>query len=200
MAHELRDAIQSHGLSYVDVGMDVGLSGSQVSRVARGLSPDLSIVQAAKLLAAVGLEVSIRAYPTGRPLRDRAHLELLERLRHRLHGSLTWRTEVPVTRSGGGGTDLRAWDAVISGGDWSIAVEAETRIGDVQALQRRIELKRRDGAIDHVLLLVRHTRHNATVLRSVEPTFSTSFPLPGRRALELLIAGVELGSSSIVLI
>jgi hypothetical protein len=69
----------------------------QVGRVARGLAPGLTIVQASELLASAGLELSVRADPTGRPLRDRAHLALLERLRLRIHPSLTWQREVPVT-------------------------------------------------------------------------------------------------------
>jgi putative N-acetylmannosamine-6-phosphate epimerase len=40
--------------------------------------------------------------------------------------------------------DRRAWDAVLLIGTAQIAVEAETRPRDVQALQRRIALKRRD--------------------------------------------------------
>jgi hypothetical protein len=74
--------------------------------VARGLAPDLTIVQASALLASVGQELSIRAYPSGRALRDRPQLALLERLRARVHSSLTWRAEVPVTgpRTYGRGT------------------------------------------------------------------------------------------------
>jgi hypothetical protein len=153
-------------------------------------------VRASELLAAVGLDLSIRTFPTGRPLRDTAHLELLDRLRTRLHPSLRWRPEAPVAGPG----DLRAWDALISAAEWRIAVEAETRLRDVQALERRIELKQRDGNVEVVLLLVRDTRHNQTMLRSLGSALDGRFPLPGRRALELLGAGVNPGASSIVLL
>ena len=196
VGRELGDGIQNQGLSYVAVGRDLGLSGVQVGRVARGLAPDLTIVQASELLASVGLELSVRAYPTGRPVRDRSHLALLERLRVCLHPSLAWRTEVPVT----GPLDLRAWDAVIGGPGWRQAVEAETRLGDIQALERRIALKQRDGQIVQLVLLVANTRHNRTVLRSIEPSLDGQFPLPGRRAVELLRAGVNPGASSVVLL
>lgn len=196
VGRELDEAIQNLGLSYTAVGRDVGLSDSQVGRVARGLSPSLTIVQASELLAAVGLDLSVRAYPTGRPLRDHRHLALLDRLRVRLHPSLTWRSEVPVAGSG----DLRAWDALIGGVDWSQAVEAETRLRDVQALERRIALKLRDGAVDTVLLLIWNTRHNLTTLRSLGSALEAAFPMPGRRALELLAAGVNPGASTLILL
>lgn len=196
VGRELNDAIRNQGLSYAAVGRDVGLSDVQVGRVARGLAPALTIRQASELLASVGQELSIRSYPTGRPLRDRAHLALLDRLRRCLHPSLTWRVEVPVT----GPSDLRAWDAVISGSAWRRPVEAESRLGDFQALERRVTLKQRDGQMEHVILLVADTRHNRTMLRSLGTSLDSQFPLPGRRALELLAAGVDTGGSSIVLL
>jgi transcriptional regulator with XRE-family HTH domain len=199
LCRELDDAIRNQGLSYATVAADVGLSPSQVSRIARGGSPDLSIVQAAVLLASVGLDLSVKTYPTGRPVRDRAHLALLERLRIRLHRSLTWRTEVPVVH-GAHPSDLRAWDAVIAGHGWTSAVEAEVRLRDLQALDRRIALKLRDGSVDSVLLLVWNTRTNRDVLREFGAALRPNFPMSGRRALELLQAGVHPGSNALILL
>jgi transcriptional regulator with XRE-family HTH domain len=197
VCRELDEAIRTQGLSYATVAADVGLSGSQVSRIARGQSRDLSIVQASRLLASVGLDLSLKTYPTGRPVRDRAHLDLLARLRARLHRSLTWHTEVPVLR---GATDLRAWDAVIGGDGWADAVEAEVRLRDIQALDRRVALKQRDGLVDAVLLLVWNTRTNRDVLREFGAALRTSFPLPGTRALELLEAGVHPGANALIVL
>lgn len=197
VCRELDDAIRTQGLSYAAVAADVGLSPSQVSRIARCESPDLSIVQASVLLASVGLDLSLKSYPTGRPVRDRAHLELLERLRIRLYRSLAWRTEVPVVRTG---PDLRAWDAVIAGDGWADAVEAEVRLRDLQALDRRVALKQRDGAVDHVVLLVWNTRTNRDVLREFGSALRPNFPIPGERALELLQAGVHPGGNAVILL
>lgn len=196
MARELRDGIRNQGLSYAAVGRDVGLSGEQVSRVARGRAPELTIVQASELLASVGQELSVRAYPTGRPLRDVPQLQLLARLRGRVHPSLGWHAEVPVT----GPPDLRAWDVVLSGQTWRRPVEAESRLGDFQALERRITLKQRDGHMEHVILLVAKTRHNRTALRSLGAAVLSQFPFPGERALELLAAGFAPEASTIVLL
>jgi transcriptional regulator with XRE-family HTH domain len=196
VARELDTAIRNLGLTYTSVGADIGLSPSQVSRIVRGKSPELSIVQASTLLASVGLDLSVRTYPSGRPLRDQAHLALLERLRVRLHRSLRWRTEVPVTT----GPDLRAWDASIDGEQWRLGVEAEVRLRDSQALARRIALKQRDGNVDAVILLVWNTRHNRDVLRDLGSGLKAPFPMDGGRALELLAGGVNPGKNALVLL
>ncbi len=196
LGRELENAVVTHGLSYAAVGRDVGLSGWQVARVARGEARHLTIVQASELLASVGLDLSIRWYPTGRPLRDAAHVALLGRLRGRLHPSLEWRLEVPLQIAG----DLRAWDARIDGPTWQIGVEAELRLRDAQAVQRRLALKLRDSGLGAAILLVADTRHNRAALRELAPTLAPMFPLAGRRALELLGAGIDPGASSLVVL
>jgi transcriptional regulator with XRE-family HTH domain len=194
---EIRDGRCDRGLSLRDLGRSVGLSASEVGRIERGLVP-LDIVRASTLLGAVGLELSVRAYPAGQPIRDRAHGALLERLRSRLHPGLIWRTEVPMPIPG----DLRAWDGVIRAGPrvspgWALAVEAETRPRDIQALQRRIALKARDSGITPVLLLLADTQHNRQLLRD-HPNLRDDFPVPGSRALELLGAGVFPGGGAVL--
>jgi hypothetical protein len=196
IGRELGLAIRSHRLSNAAVGRDVGLSGAQVGRVVRGKAPHLTIVQASELLAAVGQELAIRAYPGGQPLRDTAHLALLGRLRALLHPSLTWRSEVPLPSPG----DLRAWDAMILGSDWRQGVEAETRLHDVQALQRRILLKQRDGDVDHVILLLADTRHNRTLLHGPGSVLTETFPMSARGLLGSLATGVYPAASGVVLL
>lgn len=196
IGRELDLAAQNLGLSYAAIGRDVGLSSPQVARVAHGAAPSLTIVQASELLASVGLDLSIRTFPTGRPMRDGSHLSLLARFHEHLHPSLTWRTEVPVSRTG----DLRAWDAVVAGLDWSFGVEAETRLRDWQAFERRISLKLRDGSVDGVVVLVWSTRQNRSVLRSLGSSALAGFPVAGSRAIELLRAGVQPPGSTLILL
>jgi hypothetical protein len=196
VCRELELSIANLGLTYAAVARDVGLSGAQVGRIAHGRSRDLSIVQAATLMAAVGHELSVRTYPTGRPLRDAPQLALLARLRPLLHPALRWRSEVPVTT----GPDLRAWDAVISGTDWRFGVDAETRIRDWQALDRRTALKLRDGDVDCVLLVIWKTRTNLSIVRSLRTELGTAFPVPGELALARLAAGTNPGGSALILL
>jgi transcriptional regulator with XRE-family HTH domain len=195
-AQELRAARIEIGLSQADVARAVRLSGSQVSRIERGLAPTVSLATLGRIGAVVGIEVRLRAFPSGSPLRDRAHLELLARLRRSVHPDLAWRTEVPLPIRG----DRRAWDATIAARSWTVAVEAETRPTDVQALLRRLSLKRRDAGVDTVILLLAATRHNRALIRSLDETLRAAFPVPGPAALERLAAGQGPGGSAIILL
>ena len=196
VAREFRIARLDRGLSQRAVAAAVGIDRSSISRIERGRAEDLSLVTAAELLAAVGLELSVRTYPAGPPLRDAAHADLLRRFRARLHRSLDWATEVPLPIPG----DLRAWDAMVTGDRWRCGIEAETRPRDGQALERRIALKQRDGGVDFVILLLLDSRHNRAFVREHADLLHARFPVAGARALELLGAGVAPGGNAVVLL
>jgi transcriptional regulator with XRE-family HTH domain len=196
LLNELRQARLDRGLASRDVARAVGLSPAQYSRIERGLSASITIVQASAMLAAVGLELSARAYPAGEPLRDAAQVALLERLRLRLHRSLRFSTEVAFPSPG----DRRAWDAVIAGPDWRYGVEAETRPRDRQALERRLELKLRDGDVSGIALLLLDSRHNRDFIRAHRDVLADRFPITSRRALELLAAGVRPEGNAIIVL
>lgn len=191
------------GLSQDEVSAAAGISRPKYGRIERGRSPQVAVASVARVAAALGLEVSLRLYPIGDPVRDAGHAALLERLRLRCHATLRWRTEVPLPRAG----DLRAWDAMISGFPMPVgregvrgAVEAETRPIDVQALDRKLALKERDGGAHWLILLLADTRHNRAFLHGPGASLRARFPLDGRRAVELLTAGVDPGANSIVLL
>jgi transcriptional regulator with XRE-family HTH domain len=196
LAGELRRAREQHGLSQAIVGRAAGVSPSQVSRIERAQSTRLSIHHAARLLAVVGLELGARAYPAGPPTRDAAHQALIGRLRARVASTIEWRFEVPLGRAG----DQRAWDAVLLMGAVQFAVEAETRPRDMQELQRRVALKRRDDShVSGVVLLLANTRNNRHLLRQHGETLRADFPLDGPKLLAALAAGRDPGGSGIVL-
>lgn len=191
LCRELDGARRTLGLSYEELGRAVGLSGDQVGRICRAESPGIGLVRLATLLATVGLELSARAFPAGPPIRDAAHIALLARLRARLSPALGWHVEVPVVAIAGPlgpgvRRDMRAWDAVIDGKGWSVGVEAETRLGDLQALSRRIALKRRDGNVDVVVLLVNETTHNRRLLALEGVDIATQFTGTTRNTLRCL--------------
>lgn len=200
ITRDARAARMAHGLRQTDVARALRISRSRYSRIERGLAPGLSIQMASRMLAVLGLELSARSYPVGEPIRDSAHAALLGRFRTRLHPMLRWQTEVPLPLPG----DRRAWDAVISGDgeaqSWRIGVEAETRPRDLQALERRLAVKARDGDMDGVLLLLANTRHNRQVARAHEVEWRGRFPLSSVRALELLAAGVRPTGDALVLL
>jgi len=196
MGQEVRRARLNHDLSQRSASAAAGMSKSAWSRLERGEETRLSLLHLARASAAVGLELSVRAYPGGQPVRDAAHLALLQCLSVALCDEVRWQTEVPLPNPG----DRRAWDALIRLARVRIGVEAETRARDSQELQRRLSLKRRDGGVDHVVLLLSDTRHNRSFLRVAGEGFWGDVPIPGPTALKRLAAGQDPGGSSIILL
>ncbi len=68
-------------------------------------------------------------------------------------------------------------------------MEFESRLSDVQELTRRHNLKRRDDAAQHFLLVVADTDHNRRVLREFATLFSELPRLRTARVLAQLRAG-----------
>lgn len=191
----IRAARVEHNLGTRESSREVGISPSQFSRVERGLAPEVPLGTLAAMAAAVGLEPSLRMFPSGRPVRDRAHVQLLADFRALISPSLRWGTEVPLPIRG----DARAWDALIGGDGFRVGVEAETRLRDVQAIQRRVGLKKRDSEVERVVLVLRNTRWNRETVRSAAATLTGTFPVAGHVALAMLAAGRDPGGDAIVL-
>lgn len=194
LGEEIRRARLANGTSQELVGRAMGRSRNFVSRIERAAAPNASVRDLSRLGSIVGLDVVVRAYPGGVRVRDQAHLALLERLRGRLHQSLGWRTEVPLERPG----DQRAWDAVITGAGTPIVIEAETRLADLQALERRIALKLRDGGREVLILLVADTRSNRAAIKAAGPGLHGMLPIDGRLALARIAEGLNPGGSSLI--
>jgi transcriptional regulator with XRE-family HTH domain len=191
VGREIRIARLAAGLSQRRLGRLVGRSHSVIGRLERGVSGTLDLRLVAVIGAVLGLDLVVRMYPAGEPVRDRAHLVLLERLRGRIHASLVWRTEDPGPSRG----DRRAADATIRAGLASnrvpaakTMVEAETRLGDLQSLERRVRTKARDLGATSVILLVADTRHNRAVLDAY-PEFRTMYRVSARDCLRALVEG-----------
>ena len=199
LGQEHRLARVGAGLSLRDVAAASAASHQQLLRFERGELERVSITELGAWCAVVGLDLGLRVYPAGDPIRDRAQLQLLERLRLRLHKGLRWRTEVPLPIEG----DLRAWDAEITGRDptpWGARVEAETRISDGQALERRLGLKVRDDPTGHLILLVSDTRANRRALASIGVGLDHLVPGRGREMPAALSAGTDPGRGGIIIL
>jgi transcriptional regulator with XRE-family HTH domain len=192
---ELTTGRRGAGLSLDFVGATCDVSGSTAGRIESGHIREPHLRVLAAMAATVGLELRLRAYPAGEPIRDAGQQRLIGRLRSRLHAELGWRTEVPLPLEG----DPRAWDAVVRGRGWRLGVEAETVLEDIQAVERRVALKVRDGDVDYVLLLVADTRRNRRALDAAPATFS-GFRRDARRVLRELDRGSEPASNAIVLL
>jgi hypothetical protein len=69
----------------------------------------------------------------------------------------------------------------------------------MQAVERRLALKQRDGQVDHVVLVVADTRRNRRALASAPAAFP-GFGRDARRVLRDLTGGMDPGMSAIVLL
>lgn len=159
----------------------------------RGEARALTIDLAARIAPVVGMQLAASLFLNGDPVRDRAQVRLLARFRERLHASLSWHTEVPMPIAG----DLRAADGVIESGLGTILVEAETRLTDLQAVERKALLKKRDLGGDRLILLVAETPNNRRVLE-LHPDLRERFPIGTRRALTALARGEDPGGDCLV--
>jgi transcriptional regulator with XRE-family HTH domain len=197
---EIHEARLAAGLTQQDAGRAVGISASVVSRVEAARQANLSIDLAASLLAVVGLELSARAFPAGPPLRDAAHLALLDEFRRGLGPGWRWRAEVAIDRPG----DPRAWDAVIDRPKdvpgTAVAIEAETRLRDIQALLRRLDGKRRDSLVDRVILVLADTRGNRVAVRAAASELRLAFPGNRLATLRALTSGEIPGADALLLV
>jgi len=197
IGREAMNARLGAGLSQASVARAARTSRSSVSRIEKGgRAPRVSVERVSTVLAAVGLDLALRAYPAGPPIRDAAHIRLLARFRQRIGPAWRWRPEVPIGAPG----DPRAWDGVLVRDARVVAVEAETRLRDVQALLRRVAAKRRDGAADRLVLVVADTRTNREVVRVARPEFVAAFPADARTAWSALAAGLPPPGDSLILV
>jgi transcriptional regulator with XRE-family HTH domain len=182
IGEEFREARLAAGLTQRHVAEAVGISQAELSRVERGMASWVTYETLVLIAAVLGLDLPLRAFPVGGPIRDVAQLQLLAKFRAVLPAGLSWRTEVPLQIE----RDLRAWDAVVGSRGWQVPVDAETRLRDVQALVRREALKRRDDGAEIMILLVADTRHNRQVVRLAKPDLVGDFPIPGNVVLAAL--------------
>ena len=197
MGEEFRIARLSLGLSQDRVARSARISRPVYGRIERGILRHLPVLMASRIAAVLGLDLVVRAYPGGNPTRDAAHAERLGRLLANVGQPLSYRTEVPLPATSDH-PERRSWDAVVTGVGERTAIELETRLYDVQAQLRRINLKWRDDPADHLLVVVADTRPNRRVLREFAPLLS-DFPRVGTAAtLAALRAGHHPGTSLIL--
>lgn len=196
MGREIRIARIIGGRTQRQVARRVGTSVARISLIERGLVPTITLRQLARIAAAVGLKLYLRAFPASRRLLDQPQLDLLAVLRQRAHRSWQWRTEVPMPIS----SDLRAADCTATIPGCLVVLELWTRLADVQAQTRAALLKGRDLHADRVILVLKATRANRAALRQAGPDALLSFPMPGRDVLRALAAGVDPGANGVILL
>jgi len=193
---DVRQTRISIGLSIQSAAASVGLHRSTFGRIERNELEEVTIEQLALACAAVGNHLSLRAYPADDPARDAGQLRLLTRFRARLPARVSLRTEVPMPIP----ADSRALDGLIAIGAARIGVEAEAKLGDIQAIDRRAQLKRRDARLDRLILLVADTRGNREALDRHRAALRESYPLDTKEVLAALTRGEAPAADGIVVL
>ena len=196
LGRDARAARIAADLTQEAVASVLRLDRTWISRFELGDAPGISLTHVFEILAVLGLDASVRSYPAGDPIRDAGQARLLERLHLRLPPAVGWETEVPMPTMG----DLRAWDGLLRLGQERWGVEAETRIGDLQARLRSLQLKRRDGGVDGVILLLNDSRHHRSLVREHRALLLGVCPADGQEALEAIEAGRPPRGDALILL
>ncbi|OGO53811.1 MAG: hypothetical protein A2V85_17440 [Chloroflexi bacterium RBG_16_72_14] len=197
VASELKDARLAAGLSQEAAARGAGMSASQWGRVERGELASATTEQICRAARSLGLMLSLKLYPAGAPVRDAGHLALVERFEARLRPPLRLRREVALPVPG----DRRAWDGVVDGDARPFFAEFETHLHDIQATDRRIDLKLRDdprGSV--VVLVVARSHHNRRVLAEFREALRSRFPLDGGAVLRAIGEGRGPAASGILML
>lgn len=139
------------------------MSRVHYGRIENGRVPKLTILEVDRIASVLGLAPSIRLYPAGPAVRDAGQVLRLQAFLGDVRPPLSYRIEVPLP-SQDDRVDARAWDAMLYGTGLRTAIEFEMRLRDIQALLRRVDLKRRDDPTDSFVLLVADTRANRRIL------------------------------------
>ncbi len=163
----------------------------------------------ARIADALGADLSVRIVPgAGIPVRDRAQSWMVEAFLRALHSAWRPELEVAVVTPARGVIDmvLRRAD-----GGAVVAVEFQSELRRVEQVIRwsaekamgvgaLSSVRHPDGtpATVHRLLVLRSSPATRAVVRSLDSTFATAYPVPARDAVESLRAGWPLPGSAIV--
>lgn len=166
------------------------MSRNHYGRIEAGRARAANVGEINTIAVILGLVTSLRLYPSGPPIRDRGHARRLQAFLADVRVPLTFRLEVGLPRTETH-AEWRAWDGMLFGRGARTALELEMRLRDVQALRRRIDLKRRDDPTESFLLLIADTRSNRLVLAEFPELFADLPRLRPTAIRTLLAAGLH---------
>lgn len=187
---EFRERRLVLGVSQEHVARACRISRNHYGKIENGRAKVATLAEINRIAVVLGLVASLRLYPSGPPVRDGGHARRLQGFLADVRPPLSFRLEVALPRSDTH-PEWRAWDATLFGRDARTAIELEMRLRDVQAMRRRVDLKRRDDPTQSFLLLIADTRTNrpracriprAIRGSSAAPTESRSVPSRSREA------------------
>ncbi len=184
------------GLPRRVVARELRISPSKLQRWEHGQPPLPDVRRAAEWMSVLGLQLAVNVFPGGAPLRDEAHVRLIERFIALVSARVPRQFEAPIPQD----RDQRAWDVLLVLGSSRVGVAAETRLRDAQALLRREQLKARDGRVDHLLFVLADTRANRVAEREARNILRSALPLDGRAIIPALRLGRDPRGSGLIFV
>jgi transcriptional regulator with XRE-family HTH domain len=200
LGREIRAARRSRGMSQRDVAALAKTSQPTISRLEHG-SAETTIGTLAAAGAAIGLDLSLRLFPTDRsPLRDRGQARMIETILQR--SSTLWHpaTEVAVAADP---SDRRAIDLVLASALEVLAIEVQREFADLQS-ETRQHLAKRDVLQMHERRPVRYvlalpdTHRMHQLVRDHAVLMQTLFPMSSRKAWRAIRSGEPLGGDALL--
>lgn len=196
---ELRTIRVTSDVSMEALARQLDCSQSSVSR--RISSPtSVTLVGLSEMAAVLGMELSVRLYPVGDPIRDKGHQALGRRF-DALIGP-AWSSTAEALLPGQGG--LRAWDRLLrligAAERHLVGVDLETRIRDVQELVRRTRLRERDGGVDHIVIVLSDSATNRRLVDQLRDALGSDYGTSPRQIMSALREGRPLPGSAVILV
>ena len=197
MASELQLARAASALTREQVARKAGVAPSTVQRLEAG-SVDTGVATLADVMAAVGLDLVLNAYPGNQTrLRDSGQITLVDQLRRLASPYWTPRIEVIAGQHG------KSADLVFYGADEILHLEIERRATDFQSQYRAAEGKReylsgRSERPVRLVLVFEDTRRNRDALWPHAALIRAQLPANSRAVLKALKRGHPLGSDGLL--
>jgi transcriptional regulator with XRE-family HTH domain len=183
------------GFRQSDVSAQLGCTRQWISEMERGKPADIGVIELSRLAAVVGLDLNLRAYAAVSVLRDAGQVKLLNRFCAEISPDLPWRIEQHVAPG-----DPRAFDVVLGLPPNVCAVEALSRLRDVQAQGRAALSKQQAAGVATLILLIAATPTNRRAIREAGAALTAAFPLSTRAVMGALRRGELPRVNGIVLL
>ncbi|MGH2392862.1 MAG: helix-turn-helix transcriptional regulator [Candidatus Limnocylindria bacterium] len=189
---EVRVARVAEGMSQAAVAARAGVSQASVARLEAG-DARLSVVIVGSVFAAVGMDLSLRAFPgPGVRLRDSGQIALTDSIRAAAHPSWRLTLEAPVGDQNG-----QAADVLLLGRSFGLHIEVESALVDLQAQLRKGQLKRdvleRRLAVKLAFVMaLGESERNRNAVRAAGQVVRAALPASAREVLTALRGGLPL--------
>jgi transcriptional regulator with XRE-family HTH domain len=192
----LREPRLAAGVSLEELAGALKSSEKHLSHVERGKAPGVGLAALHRQAAVLGQRLVVNVYPVGAPIRDAGQVRLIGRFVERIGNAWQQTLEAPLPIDG----DLRAVDLLLRRVGLIIAVEAITRLRDLQAQLRAAQLKQRDIGARRLLIVAADTKVNRSVMAASRSILVSSFELDARRLFNALQRGEDPGRDGILLL